>query len=154
MRKTIIASLTALCLAAAPAYADHDRYHDGHRNRHDNGSPWVGLAIVGAIAGLAMIASSDRDRPRPQAPVYVEPTSSPPYSAPYSAPYSPPYSPPPPPTAAMPPPPAPLITAGRATCTTRTRAPAQKAGRRYRPARTDIFATPPPPPRQCPWTTH
>lgn len=77
MRKASIAALTALSLAISPAYADHGYYgRDYREHRHRDDSAWVGLAIVGAIAGLALMA--DQSRPRyATAPAYVEPAYPP-----------------------------------------------------------------------------
>ena len=80
MRKTIISFVTlftAFALAAAPAYADRGHggrgnYYGGHSHHrggsyHRGGSSiWPGVAVVGAIAGLAILAERNR-------PVYVDP---------------------------------------------------------------------------------
>lgn len=87
MRKFIVPLITALALAATPAYADRGHgggYRDGggHRSHHHRGggsSIWPGVAIIGAIAGMAILA--ERSRPvvvdpypsYPAQPVYVEP---------------------------------------------------------------------------------
>lgn len=78
MRRIIVASLTALSLGLSPAYADHGYYRDYHEHYHrdrDN-SAWLGLAVVGAIAGLAIMA--DQNRPHYTTPAYVEPAYPPP----------------------------------------------------------------------------
>jgi len=86
MRKTIVSFVTlfaAFALAAAPAYADRGyggrgSYYDGgsyHRGGshyrggtyHRGGSSiWPGVAVIGAIAGFAILAEGNR-------PVYVDP---------------------------------------------------------------------------------
>ncbi|MBS1188612.1 MAG: hypothetical protein H6R10_404 [Rhodocyclaceae bacterium] len=102
MRKSIIAVIAAFSLAALPAHADRGGYYRGgghygghyqnHGGHHGGDSVWAGLAIVGAIAGLAILA--DQARPRyavpyeaqpvyPPQPTYVEP---PPGPAPVPAP--------------------------------------------------------------------
>lgn len=85
MRKLIVAFLTALSLVASPAHADRGYYRDEHHHRHGDGnSAWIGLAVVGAIAGLAMMA--DQSRPRYAAPAYPpQPVYPPSYSAPAPA---------------------------------------------------------------------
>lgn len=105
MRKITIvaATLTALSLTVSPAYADRGYYgrdyHEHHHRDRDN-SAWVGLAVVGAIAGLALM--TDQSRPRyTTAPAYVEPGYQPP---------PPVYSPPPPPVYSAPAPDAPGTT--------------------------------------------
>lgn len=71
MRKMIVAFVTAFALAASPAYADRGRHRGGHHGHHGDNSAWVGLAVIGAIAGLAFMA--EQNRPRPAAPYYAEP---------------------------------------------------------------------------------
>lgn len=68
MQKLTIAFLAALSLAAAPAYADrgHYRGYRGHHHHSGGSSAWAGVAVVGALAGLAIMAERNR-------PVYVEP---------------------------------------------------------------------------------
>ena len=83
----------SLALIANPVYADHNRgrddrdhqshsqhnrHYDNHNDKHhDNGSAWAGVALIGAIAGLALLA----DNNEPKQPVYVEP-AYPQYSPP------------------------------------------------------------------------
>jgi len=81
MRKFAISLVTALSLIALPAYADrggggHGR--GGYGYHHGGGAPWAGLAVVGAIAGLAIMAERNR-------PVYVDPYPVAVYSAPVRA---------------------------------------------------------------------
>lgn len=80
MRKTIVSFVTlfaAFALAAAPAYAD--RGYGGRGSYYGGGSPhrggsyhrggssiWPGVAVIGAIAGFAILAERNR-------PVYVDP---------------------------------------------------------------------------------
>jgi hypothetical protein len=75
MHKLSIAIITALSLVALPAHADRGYERGGyghHRGGGGGGNAWAGLAIIGAIAGLAIMAEHSR-------PVYVE---SPTYAAP------------------------------------------------------------------------
>ena len=82
MRKLIISFITALSMAALPAYADrgHGRGDYGHRDygHHGGGSAWAGVAVIGALTGLAIMA--ERSRPVYVAPSYAEPV----YHAPMS----------------------------------------------------------------------
>jgi hypothetical protein len=77
MRKSVVALFTALCLAAYPAYADRGHHRGGHHRQHQHhhnqggGSAWVGLAVIGAIAGLALMA--EQSRPRPAAAYQAQP---------------------------------------------------------------------------------
>lgn len=84
MKNLAVAAATALSLVALPAQAEHGYRRDGrhHHREDDNSSLWAGVAIIGAIAGLAILA--DNDKPERSQPVYVEP----PYPAPtnYGAP--------------------------------------------------------------------
>lgn len=92
MRKLIISVITALSLIALPAHADRgydhgDHWGHGHRGGGNDGAVWAGLAIFGALAGLAIMA--ERSAPVQAAPVYVEPVyAEPVYAAPpaYAAP--------------------------------------------------------------------
>lgn len=104
MHKLIIAVVTTLSLIALPAHADRgydrggyrghaDRGHDhgghrghGHRGGNNDGAVWAGLAVFGALAGLAILA--ERSAPVQAAPVYMEPYTEPVYAAPpaYAAP--------------------------------------------------------------------
>lgn len=88
MRKLMVASLAALAVATAPAYADHGHYRGDHyRHYRGDNSAWVGLAVVGALTGLAIMAN--QGPPRYAAPAYIEPAypSQPAYPpAAYSAP--------------------------------------------------------------------
>ena len=72
MRKLLVPLIAALALLVPPAHADrgyHGRgghgYHGGS-GHHGSISPWAGLAVFGALAGLAILAESSR-------PVYVDP---------------------------------------------------------------------------------
>ena len=82
MRKLLVPVIAALTLVTLPAHADRgyygrdgNRYHGGSGGYGHHGgssvSPWAGLAIFGALAGLAILAESSR-------PVQVEPD---PYNA-------------------------------------------------------------------------
>ena len=76
MRKLIITFITALSMAALPAYADrgHGRGDYGHRDfghHGGGGSAWAGVAVIGALTGLAIMA--ERSRPVYVAPSYAEP---------------------------------------------------------------------------------
>ena len=74
MKNLIIAFITALSLAALPAYADrghghgsfsHGSYgHGGNGHFHGGGVPWAGVAAAGTATGLAIMATHSR-------PVYV-----------------------------------------------------------------------------------
>jgi hypothetical protein len=92
MQKLVITFITALSLAALPAYADRGNGHGGY-NHHGGGggAAWAGLAVVGALTGLAIMA--ERSRPVYVEPYYVERVYSEPlaYTAPpvYSVPARP-----------------------------------------------------------------
>ena len=85
MPKLLAALIIALSLIAQPAYADRGHYRGGppghyggghhHHERYRGPSPWVGLAIVGALAGMAIMA--EQSQPRYVAPAYVEPAYPP-----------------------------------------------------------------------------
>lgn len=67
MRNLAISLVTALSLVALPAYADRGgdwHGHGGHGHNH-GGAPWAGLAVVGALTGLAIVAA--------HRPAYVDP---------------------------------------------------------------------------------
>lgn len=64
MRKLIAPLLVALLMATQPAQADRGYGHRSHG--HHGGSGWAGLAIFGALTGLAIMAERSR-------PVYVDP---------------------------------------------------------------------------------
>ena len=89
MKKLIISVIASLSLAVLPVYADPGRGRRGyeHHNDNDNTSLWAGIAVIGAIAGLALLAENNRPANVAPAPVYVEP----PYPAPAS--YAPPQQP-------------------------------------------------------------
>lgn len=81
MRKFILPTILALSLIAPSAYADRGYSHHGYSHHGGGGSGWAGLAIFGALTGLAIM--SERTRPvyvdpyytgpvYPQQPVYVE----------------------------------------------------------------------------------
>jgi hypothetical protein len=68
MRKFAICFVTALSLIALPAYADRGgdwHGYGGYGHHHGGGAPWAGLAVVGALTGLAIMAERNR-------PVYVD----------------------------------------------------------------------------------
>ena len=90
MKKLVVAVLTSLSLAALPAYADpyHGKRAHSHEQQDGNSSLWAGVAIIGAIAGLALLAENNRQ---------VQPASVPVYAQPY-APEPVDYAPPQPPT--------------------------------------------------------
>ena len=86
MPKLLTALILSMSLVTSPVYAEHghnrdrDRgHHDhGHHQRYkhdkhddDNSSAWAGVALIGAIAGLALLA--DRDEPTYNQPSYAEP---------------------------------------------------------------------------------
>lgn len=86
MCKLITAAIVALSLLATPAHADRGYGHRGYSHHGGGGSGWAGLAIFGALTGLAIMA--DRTRPvyvdpyyvgpvYPQQPVYVEQAPAP-----------------------------------------------------------------------------
>ena len=89
MPKLLTALVISLSLVTAPAYAEHgdrgNRNHGHHEhykhNEHDNGngSAWAGIALIGAIAGLALLA--DRDEPAYNQAAHVE-SGYPAYSPP------------------------------------------------------------------------
>ena len=77
MRKFVVPFIAALALLALPAHADRGYYGRGGNGYHGGGgvSPWAGLAVFGALAGLAIVAESSR-------PVYVDPYNAEPAYAP------------------------------------------------------------------------
>ena len=76
MQKLLVTVVTSLALVAFPAYADHG-HERGHYERHgDRASAWAGVAAIGAIAGLAILA--EQSRPVYAAPAYVQPVYQPP----------------------------------------------------------------------------
>jgi len=90
MGKLITAVVVALSLLATSAHADRGYDHRGYSHHGGGGSGWAGLAIFGALTGLAIMA--DRTRPvyvdpyyvgpvYPQQPVYVEQAPAPANSA-------------------------------------------------------------------------
>ena len=98
MPKLLTTLIVSLTLITSPAYAEHgynrDRGHrdHGHHERYkhhshdkhdnDNSSVWAGVALIGAIAGLALLA--DRNEPTYNQPSYVEP-AYPSYTPPQAA---------------------------------------------------------------------
>lgn len=67
MRKLIVPVVLALSLVALPAHAQRRGYdHGGYGHRGGGGSGWAGLAVFGALTGLAIMAERSR-------PVYVDP---------------------------------------------------------------------------------
>jgi len=77
MCKFVVPFIAALALVALPAHADRGYYGRGGNGYHgvDGVSPWAGLAVFGALAGLAIVAESSR-------PVYVDPYNAEPAYAP------------------------------------------------------------------------
>ena len=83
MRKFVVPFIAAMALVALPAHADRGYYgragngYHGGSGYHGGGSvsPWAGLAIFGALAGLAIMAESSR-------PAYVDPYNAGPAYAP------------------------------------------------------------------------
>ena len=83
MRKFVVPFIAAMALAALPAHADRGYYGRGGNGYHGGSgyhgggsvSPWAGLAIFGALAGLAIMAESSR-------PAYVDPYNAGPAYAP------------------------------------------------------------------------
>lgn len=96
MKKMTIALITALAVAASPAFAEHGHggygghgghggygghgqgafNHGGYSHGHGGRVPWAGVAAVGALAGLAVLATQSRPvyaAPYPVAPVYRAP---------------------------------------------------------------------------------
>jgi hypothetical protein len=81
MKKMTIALITALSLAAVPAFAGHGHGHGGfnhggyghggYSHGHGGRVPWAGVAAVGAVAGLAVLAT--HSRPVYAAPYYAAP---------------------------------------------------------------------------------
>lgn len=92
MKKALAATLAAcLALAALPAEA-HGPWRGAHRGHHGHhghhGSIWPGVAVVGALTGLAI--AIDQSRPR-YAVTYYEPPQpaygwTPPAAAPSATP--------------------------------------------------------------------
>ena len=66
MHKIIITFITALSLVALPAHADRDFRRGGSYHHGGGGSAWAGVAVIGALTGLAILAERSR-------PVYVDP---------------------------------------------------------------------------------
>ena len=78
MQKLLVLLFISLSLVALPAYADdHGRgrrdygNHGSYERHHNNGSAWAGVAVIGAIAGLALLA--EHNAPAYAVPVYAEP---------------------------------------------------------------------------------
>ena len=71
MKKIFVTVITSLSLVALPAYADHGYERRNYQHHNDRSSMWAGVAVIGAIAGLAILA--DQNRPVYTAPAYVEP---------------------------------------------------------------------------------
>ena len=86
MKKILIAVIASFSLAVLPAYADGGRGHGrgNYRSHSDSSSLWAGVAIIGAIAGLALLADQSSPSQVSPAPGYVEPV----YQAPVN--YAPP----------------------------------------------------------------
>lgn len=68
MRKLLSLLIATSFVTALPAYADRAYGHRGyeHHGYHGGGSGWAGLAIFGALAGMAIMSEQSR-------PVYVDP---------------------------------------------------------------------------------
>jgi len=67
VRKLLLPLIVTLSLVTLPAHADRGYYdHGGHGYYGGGVSPWAGLAVFVAIAGMAVVAESSR-------PVYVDP---------------------------------------------------------------------------------
>jgi len=80
MKNIVVALITSLSLAALPVYADGGRgrgnynHQRGNYEHHNgNSSLWAGVAVIGAIAGLAILAENNRPVYAAPAPTYVEP---------------------------------------------------------------------------------
>ena len=72
MKKTIVLALASLSLATLPAYADHGngRWNNG---RHDDRSAmWAGVAAIGAVVGLAILAEHNRPTYAASPPMYPD----------------------------------------------------------------------------------
>ena len=91
MKKTVISAIASLSLLALPVYADPGHGRARHERHDDRGALWAGVAVIGAIAGLALLAENSRPASAPPAAVYVEPA--------YPEPVS--YAPPPQPAGVM-----------------------------------------------------
>lgn len=81
MNKLIAAAITSLSLAVMPAYADggHGRGyygppHGNYSHHGDRNALLAGVAVIGAIAGLAMLTNHSQPVNAAPAPVYVEPS--------------------------------------------------------------------------------
>ena len=71
MQKLLVTVVTSLALVAFPAYADHGHERGNYEHHGDRSSAWAGVAAIGAIAGLAILA--EQSRPVYTTPAYVEP---------------------------------------------------------------------------------
>ncbi len=70
MKKLIALTVTALSLATLPAYADPGNGRWNNNGRHDDRSAmWAGVAAIGAIVGLAILAEHNRPTYAASAPV-------------------------------------------------------------------------------------
>ncbi len=80
MHKFVVPFISVLALVVLPAHADRGYYGRGGNGYRGGGSvsPWAGLAVFGALAGLAIMAESSR-------PVYVDPYNAGPAYAPQGA---------------------------------------------------------------------
>ncbi len=81
MHKFVVPFISVLALVVLPAHADRGYYGRGGNGYRGGGSvsPWAGLAVFGALAGLAIMAESSR-------PVYVDPYNAGPAYAPQGVP--------------------------------------------------------------------
>jgi len=66
VRKLIVPVLIVLSLVTPTAYADRGYDHGRYGHHGGGGSAWAGLAVFGALTGLAIMAERTR-------PVYVDP---------------------------------------------------------------------------------
>lgn len=75
MRRLIVPVFLALSVAALPAQAQRGYGHRSYGHHSGSGSGWAGLAVFGALTGLAIL--SERSRPVYVDPYYVGPVYSP-----------------------------------------------------------------------------
>ena len=118
MRRLFVPLILALSVVALPAQAQRGYGHRGYGHHGGGGSGWAGLAVFGALTGLAIM--SERSRPVYVDPYYVGPVYSP---QPVYIEQQP----------RLPMLPGVGTTAGQAPCTTHIRRHVPKAGRQCRP---------------------
>ncbi|MBK7649387.1 MAG: hypothetical protein IPJ12_20040 [Betaproteobacteria bacterium] len=75
MRRLFVPLILALSVVALPAQAQRGYGHRGYGHHGGGGSGWAGLAVFGALTGLAIM--SERSRPVYVDPYYVGPVYSP-----------------------------------------------------------------------------